>query len=133
MARCVGAVFIVLAWSVPSVGAEPGLYGGVWRAEEIRGHAVADDARLTLSIAPDGTVSGSGGCNRFMGTAVIDGNDVSFPPFAASKKMCAAAVMIPEQEFLGALGAAASYRLRGSDLLLYDAEGMQRIKMTRSE
>lgn len=130
LTRGVGAALVVLAAGGAAATAEPGLFGD-WRAEAIGGRPVADDVRLTLSLSPDGAVSGSGGCNRFSGTAVVDGNDVTFPPFAASEKMCASAVMIPEQEFLGALAAVATYRLRPPNLLLYDAEGRPRLKMTR--
>ena len=40
----------------------------------------------------------------------IDGNAMTFPPFAATRKMCVPEVMDPEQEFLGALAAVASYQ-----------------------
>ena len=131
--RLLAALMIVLSWSAASVSAEPGLYGGTWVAEEIGGHSVTGKAPLTISFEPDGTVSGSGGCNRFNGTATIDGNGMTFPPFAATKKMCVPEVMIPEQEFLGALAAVTTYRLEGPYLILDDADGMQRVKLTRSK
>lgn len=121
----------LLVWSFPSAGAEPGLYGGAWRAVEIGGNAVTGKAPLTLGFEPDGNVTGSGGCNRFNGTVTIEGNGMSFPPFAATKKMCVPAVMDPEQEFLGALAAVATYRLEGPYLILDDAYGQQKVKLTR--
>lgn len=124
---------VAAAWNVPSLSSESRLFGGVWLAEEVGGKPVPDKARLTISIAADGTVSGSGGCNRFTGTAVVEGNRISFPPFAATRKMCVPAVMIPEQEFLGALAAVTAYRLEGSSLMLYDQVGMQRVKLAREK
>lgn len=129
---CLPAVLaVVLSWSIPSVAAEPGLYGGTWRAVEIGGNAVTGKAPLTLGFEPDANVTGSGGCNRFNGTVTIDGNGMTFPPFAATRKMCPPAVMVPEQEFLGALAAVATYRLEGPYLILDDAYGQQRVKLTR--
>lgn len=121
----------MLSAYVPSVAAEQGLYGGAWRAVEIGESTVTGKTPLTITIQPDGDVTGSGGCNRFTGTVAIDGNRMSFPPFAASQKMCPPAVMIPEQEFLGALAAVATYRFDGAYLILDDAYGMQRLKLTR--
>jgi putative lipoprotein len=134
---CLFYVLAVLAvafsWNAAPVSAEPGLYGGTWRAVEIGGSAVAGKAPLTLGIEPNGNVSGSGGCNRFTGTVTIDGNAMTFPPFAATRKMCVPEVMDPEQEFLGALAAVASYRLDGPHLILDDAYGQQRVKLIRSK
>ncbi len=131
--RLLAALMIFLLWSAASVSAEPGLFGGTWVAEEIGGQGVTGKAPLTISFEPDGTVSGSGGCNRFNGTAIIDGNGMTFPPFAAARKMCFPEVMDPEQEFLGALAAVTSYRLQGPYLILDDADGMQRVKLVRSK
>ena len=44
-----------------------------WLAEDINGGGVIDYAQTTLIIKSDGSVSGSGGCNRFMTSASIDG------------------------------------------------------------
>lgn len=131
MARLLIALLSLFALSTVSADAEPGLYGGEWVVREIGGRPVAGKAPLTLGIAPDGSVSGSGGCNGFTGTADVDGDSITFPPFAATEKMCPPAVMIPEQEFLGALAATTSFRLDGSELLFYDTEGLQRLKLTR--
>jgi len=132
VARPLGVLLIAFAWSVPSVGAEPGLYGRAWHAVEIGGSAVTGKAPLTLRFEPDGKVTGSGGCNWFNGSVTIDGNGMTFPPFAATQKMCPPPVMVPEQEFLGALAAVATYRLDGPYLILDDTYGQQRVKLTRS-
>lgn len=132
-ARLMAALVMVFVWGGPASSAEPGLYGGEWLATEISGKPVPEKARMTLSIAADGTVSGSGGCNRFTGTADIDGNRISFPPFAATMKMCPPPLMVPEQEFLGALAEVTSYRLEGSQLVLEALGGVERVTLTREK
>ena len=52
---------------------------GKWLAEDIRGGGgVIDNARTMIEITPDGRVSGSGGCNRVGGGAMVKGNDLRF-------------------------------------------------------
>lgn len=61
-----------------------------------------DEVRPTLTITPDGKVSGSAGCNQMTGTAAIDGDDVTFS-LATTRMMCAPEVMAVEQQVLEAL------------------------------
>ncbi|MGW2661915.1 META domain-containing protein [Nocardia tengchongensis] len=61
-----------------------------------------DEVRPTLTITPDGKVSGTAGCNTMTGSAVIDGDDATFT-IATTRMMCAPEVMEVEQQVLGAL------------------------------
>ncbi|MEU1204310.1 META domain-containing protein [Nocardia sp. NPDC005825] len=61
-----------------------------------------DEVRPTLTITPDGKVSGNAGCNQMTGTAAIDGEDVTFS-IATTRMMCAPEVMEVEQQVLEAL------------------------------
>ncbi|MGX1807076.1 META domain-containing protein [Nocardia sp. NPDC055321] len=69
---------------------------------EVRSVAL-DEARPTLTIAPDGAVSGSAGCNRMVGKAAVAGDEVSFEGIGTTKMMCDAAIMEVEQQVLEAL------------------------------
>ncbi|MGW4532732.1 META domain-containing protein [Nocardia sp. NPDC004340] len=64
--------------------------------------ATLDEVRPTLTITPDGKVSGSAGCNQMTGTAAIDGEDVTFA-IATTRMMCAPEVMEVEKQVLEAL------------------------------
>ena len=56
------------------------LTGSEWRVESIGGVGVGADSRASITIAADGALSGSGGCNRLMGRADIKGEAVTFAP-----------------------------------------------------
>lgn len=84
---------------------------GDWLAEDIRGRGVVDRMQTTLSIAADGTVSGSGGCNHYTGTATIAGARISFGPLATTRMACTPAVMEQEQKFFSALTVVRAFRV----------------------
>ena len=80
---------------------------------------------MTAAFGADGTVSGSGGCNRYSAGYQIDGSTITVGPAKATRKFCAEpeGVAQQEQEFLTALGTAAEYRITGQRLVLRTAEG----------
>lgn len=98
---------------------------GKWLAEDIGGGGVIDRLQTVLDIAPDGAVSGSGGCNRIAGRAEISGESISFGRLVSTRMACAPAAMNQEQRFLSALENARRWRIdsaRGK-LFLLDAGG----------
>ncbi|MTH64014.1 META domain-containing protein [Paracoccus shanxieyensis] len=97
--------------TVQRVAQSPALpLGGDWLAEDIQGGGVIDNLQSTLHIAEDGHVSGSGGCNRFTGTARIEGATLRIGPLASTRRLCPPAVMDQEAKFLQALTAARSFQ-----------------------
>jgi len=84
---------------------------GQWLAEDIRGGGVIDRLQTILTIAPDGTVSGTGGCNRIRGKATINGDAIAFGAIASTKMACSPAVMRQEQRFLLALRDVRAWRI----------------------
>lgn len=98
---------------------------GRWLAEDILGKAVVRGQQTVLEIAPDGVVTGSGGCNRFSGHAHIDGAEITFRALAATKMACAPAAMEQERKFHQALESARSFRIAPNDhrLILLDGAG----------
>ena len=104
--------------------AEAGPHGR-WLAEDIRGGGVIDRIQTVLEIAPEGRVSGSGGCNRIVGTARIDGPAMTFSQMASTKMACPAAVMMQEQKFLAALAQVRRWRedQQSRKLILSDDAG----------
>ncbi len=107
-----------------------GLQGPTWRAEAIMGSA-ADKAASTIRIADDGRVSGSGGCNRIMGSATITGGNIAFGGMGSTRMACAQPVMEQERNFLEALSAARSFRIADGRLTLLDAAGAERVRFAR--
>jgi heat shock protein HslJ len=75
--------------------------------------AVVDpDTLITLEFAPDGTVSGSSGCNNYSSSYELeaDGSLTISTPFAATMMMCPKG-MDQESAYLGALETATSLRI----------------------
>ncbi|MBN9082182.1 MAG: hypothetical protein BGP04_08385 [Rhizobiales bacterium 62-17] len=105
--------------------ATPARPNGRWLAEDIGGGGVIDRLQTVLDIAPDGAVSGSGGCNRMAGRATISGDRINFGRIASTKMACVPAAMNQEAEFFAALADVRAWRVdpqRGK-LMLLDAQG----------
>lgn len=120
-------IVVQSAGDAPAAVAQPtlGTPTGNWLAEDIDGGGVIDDLQSGLNIAADGAVSGTGGCNRIGGQAVIEGDKIAFGSMFSTNMACAPAAMDQEGKFLNALGRVTSFRLdeaRGK-LVLVDASG----------
>lgn len=105
---------------------------GRWLAEDIDGGGVIDRLQTVLEIADDGSVSGSGGCNRMTGKAVISGNDISFGPIGSTNMACTPAAMDQERKFFAALRRARSWSIHAGmrKLALLDADGKPLVTFT---
>jgi heat shock protein HslJ len=96
--------------------------------------SVLADTELTMTFAADGRVSGSAGCNNFMGTYTMSGSALQFGPAAATRKMCAApGVMEQEQQFLKALETVATVRQEGNRAELRTADGALAVSLLKDE
>jgi len=85
---------------------------------QVRSQAL-DAARPTLTIAADGQVSGSAGCNRMTGTAEISGSNVTFH-LGTTRMMCAPDVMQVEQQVLEALTGATEATVDSDTLTIHN-------------
>lgn len=105
----------------PVSGAQ--LQGTEWVASYIDGIAgVAAPAPRLRWTAPD-RLAGSGGCNSFMGRAVVEQGALTLGPLAATGKMCLTAPQGQEDRFFKALESTRTVRLQDGQLLLEDATG----------
>lgn len=125
------ALALSAAATYPAAAAESP--AGRWLAEDIRGGGVIDDLQTVLQIGDDGAISGSGGCNRMAGKAVISGESIDFGPIAATKMACAPAAMDQETKFFAALEEVHGWRLdpSGGRLTLLDEGGNALIVFAR--
>ena len=108
---------------------------GTWLAEDIAGGGVIDNVQTVLEFHADGKVSGTGGCNRFGGSADVDGEAIMFGQIVSTEMACAPAVMDQEGKFLNALEQVVAYSVddeRGK-LMLFDAAGAQILVMARHD
>lgn len=126
-----GAVLLLILGSVGIAGAAPArqsaLPSGVvdveWSLVSLRpsGEAAEDTTGLglTLTLAGDGKIAGSGGCNRFFaGYTVGDGQALSFDPIAGTLIACDPPIAEREQRYFQALEAVSSYNVANGRLTL---------------
>ena len=80
---------------------------------------------ITANFGEDGSLNGSAGCNNYMTTYTVDGNNITIEAPASTRKMCPEPAGIMEQEaaFLSMLPQAATYSISGNVLELRTADG----------
>jgi uncharacterized lipoprotein YbaY/heat shock protein HslJ len=86
---------------------------------------VADNQREPHFVLQSETkrVSGSGGCNRMMGSYTLDGDKLAFSQMAGTMMACPEGMDL-EQAFHAALQKVAKWRIDGETLELFDAAGV---------
>jgi heat shock protein HslJ len=102
---------------------EPSLTDTTWDLIHLPGHTLPGMGRPTLAFAAGGTVAGFAGCNRFSGTAAIDGDRISLGPLAATRMFCPEPAMAIESAYLDALQRVARFELISGELHLVGREG----------
>lgn len=114
----------------PAIAAPSASPVGNWLAEDILGGGVIDNLQTTLEIAPDGTVTGKGGCNGFGGEATIDGDKITFGQLVSTQMACPEAIMDQEMKFHDALSRAASFRIdEHGKLVLHAGDGQVLVRL----
>lgn len=95
-----------------------------WNLTSLAGQSQpAHEPRRTPDLAFNSTdmrVAGSTGCNRFMGSYTIKGQQLSFSQMATTMMACSQG-MDTEQAYLDALSKVASWKIDGNSLELLDA------------
>lgn len=84
------------------------------------------DTELTLSFGDDGQINGTAGCNNYFGSfeADADAGTLTISGVGSTMMACEGpeGVMEQEQEFLAALGTAATYSIQGNTLQIRTAD-----------
>jgi heat shock protein HslJ len=108
---------------------------GKWLAEDIDGGGVIDRLQTTLEIRDDGIVTGTGGCNRYAGSATVDGNAIKFLPMASTRMACLTAAMRQEGKFFNTLERVRTWRIDQAQkkLLLLDGQGFDLMRFSRMD
>jgi heat shock protein HslJ len=105
---------------------EPELVGAPWQLLSYNNGrdalvSIQEGTQPTAEFAPDGTVSGSGGCNQFNGPYRTSGTDITMGPFATTRMACDQPIMDQELAYLEALTRATTYRFDDGQLRLLDS------------
>lgn len=134
LARIVASALLVFALTV-AASAGPAAPTGKWLAEDIDGGGVIDRLQTTLEIRDDGIVTGTGGCNRYAGSAAIDGNTIKFLPMASTRMACSTAAMRQEARFHSTLEKVTAWRADQAQrkLVLLDKDGFDLMRFSRMD
>lgn len=124
-----------LRYSIPVLftvadGMEYSLEGTNWvltnmQEEDLsfRGSASIPDT-LIAALFEDGNLNGSSGCNNYSTSYEVDGNNISISDTIALTRMaCPEPIMDQEQVYLARLAEAATYSVRGIELLIMNDLG----------
>jgi heat shock protein HslJ len=90
-----------------------------WVLKDLAGSDVVDSGKATLAFAEGGKASGNGSCNRFFGTAQIEGQTIHFGPLGSTRMACEGALMDQETKYLNALQAAERFEWKDPELVVY--------------
>lgn len=105
-------------------GADASLTGTQWQLVQLGDNTtLAHEQRRepTLRLDADtGRVSGSAGCNRFMGSYSLNGNRIDFSQMAATQMACAQG-MDTERAYLQALTRVQTWKVQDGQLNFYSA------------
>jgi len=118
-----GALSAVACSPLPDDNTNGGLVNTSWTVVSIAGAPTLADARPTLTFAPDGTVSGSAGCNRYSGPFRTDGGAIAIGEVASTLMGCDGDRNAQEIAFLDALRGAAMWRLADDGNLVLNGAG----------
>ena len=129
--RAVVALGLVWLVSVAGCGDDdvPASPKGSWSVTSLRAGAALErpiaGTELTATFAADGTLTGSGGCNRFGSTYQPSGGTMTIEPPRSTRKAChePAGVMEQESRYLLALEKVASFERAGDQLTLKRSDG----------
>ena len=95
------------------------LAGRTWLAEDIDGKGVIDKLQTTIEFAEEGKVMGNAGCNRYFGSASIDGRTIEFGSLGSTRKMCHESIMNQEMAFMQALDIVKRWDMKNGLLFMY--------------
>lgn len=98
----------------------PSLAGTEWLLEDLGGNGVLDRAQATLAFPKPDRVAGQSSCNRFFGSADIQGETIKLGKLATTRMACLSpAVSNQEAKYLKALQNAERITMDGPYLLVY--------------
>lgn len=123
--RFLAALVVVL----PLLGCAPAadaatLRGPTWQLDSLRGQAVAASPAVTAVFTEDDRVAGSAGCNRYFGSAAVDGDKLTVQALGSTMMACEpTSVMEQEATYLQTLEAADRWEATAERLTIRDSSG----------
>lgn len=96
--------------------------------------SVLESAEANITFADDGTLSGTAGCNRVLGSYTAGDGEISFGTIATTQMACMTPDGLMDQEaaIVAALESAATYSIEGDTLDMRTAEDAIAVQFTRA-
>jgi heat shock protein HslJ len=94
------------------------LAGTQWVLSTLNGNPPVAGTEITLDFGTDGSVSGTDGCNRFMGSFTENGTSLSFGPLASTMMACPDDISNQAKTFQDALAVTQSFSTADNTLSL---------------
>lgn len=96
--------------------------------------SLLEGTEADLAFADDGTISGTGGCNRLLGSYTAGDGTISFGTIATTQMACEAPVGLMDQEaaIVAALESAATFSVEGDTLEMRTADDAIAVQFTRA-
>ena len=100
--------------------------GTQWELDELNGRDALRGVLVSMQFGEDGRLTGTGGCNRFMGSWEHTGfRKMTLSAGGSTMMACDEPIMVQEHAFFQALENTARYERDGNELDLYDADGVE--------
>jgi heat shock protein HslJ len=109
------------------------LQGPEWVAVSIDGVAAVRSPAPKLRWTGAEQVAGSGGCNAFVGSAVLQGSELRLGPLAATRRACMPTPSGQEDMFFKALENTRTARLEDEQLVLVDQTGKVLVRLAKAK
>jgi heat shock protein HslJ len=118
--------------SIASAGRQFLSLEGSWILQECDGQSLVQGTAITAEFGPDGMITGDAGCNQYFAPYTATGSGLTVGTPGSTKMMCPSLEGVMEQEsaYLTLLGKAASWSVKGTDLVLRDAQGKEILVFT---
>lgn len=116
----------------PATAVPQELVGSAWRVVEIAGEPTDADVATTFEIAADGAIDGSGGCNRYFGSAEIDADGgLRFGGIGATRMACPEPIMAQENRYFATLEEVSGFRLADGTLAFTGPDDAVLVRLER--
>ena len=86
------------------------------------------DVEVTATFGEDGRISGNAGCNTYSAPFEVDGNKIKVGPGMSTMMACEDKINQQETAYLNALNKAATWEIKGTELVLRDAAGAVQVR-----
>jgi heat shock protein HslJ len=106
----VGALVVSGCWLRGEDNASGGLANTAWTVTSIGGAPTIKGSEPTMAFAPDGTVTGSAGCNQYSGSFHTDGDRITVVQLSSTMMACDGQRGAQELAFTSGLTGATTWR-----------------------